>query len=319
MEVKGTVGSLFNAQGYPLEAKEYKKIKLVGEGAYASVYMAECTKMDGKTEIVSAKVSQVENQEEISDTTCEILVLSLTECPALLHKLASFVNIDDTLDIKESWIITQYAKFGSCKQLMSNFPTGLDPYVVGYILRNTLQALCYLHKDSLSIAHRDVKAANILLFENGDCKLADFGVCKCYNEKEQVHSCVGSPYWMAPEVLQKLPSNLKSDIWSLGILAIELLFNYVPHYNKHPIKAMMEIHNGDNAYYKNLCTSVMDELADERKFELMHIPESFKLFVKDCCNVNPLLRPSASSLLNHKFIKKYGKKLSNTDIVRSLE
>merc|ERR1719229_1061357 len=96
------------------------------------------------------------------------------------------------------------------------------------VMRETLRGLMYLHSNKL--IHRDIKSGNILLNRKGQCKLADFGISKAFeNTINAAKTVIGTPYWMAPEVFTDGKYNTKADIWSLGITAIEMAVGKPPH------------------------------------------------------------------------------------------
>jgi serine/threonine-protein kinase OSR1/STK39 len=141
---------------------------------------------------------------------------------------------------RQMWLVMPLLAGGSCNNVMRTRQNGSgfeDEGIIAYILRETARAIRYFH-DNMQI-HRDLKAGNILL--SGDAKvfLSDFGVAAPLRDDKLRRTFVGTPCWMAPEVLEQSGGyDYKADIWSFGITAIELAYGEAPYQRLHPLKVM---------------------------------------------------------------------------------
>uniref|UniRef100_A0A2P2MQP3 Protein kinase domain-containing protein n=1 Tax=Rhizophora mucronata TaxID=61149 RepID=A0A2P2MQP3_RHIMU len=270
---------------FPVSAKDYKLYEEVGEGVSASVYRALCIPLN---EIVAIKVLDLEKcNNDLDGIRREVQTMSLIDHPNVLRAHCSFTAGHSL------WVVMPYMAGGSCLHIMkSAHPDGFEEPVIATLLRETLKALVYLHGQGH--IHRDVKAGNILIDSNGAVKLADFGVSACMfdtgDRQRSRNTFVGTPCWMAPEVMQQLHGyDFKADIWSFGITALELAHGHAPFSKYPPMKVLlMTLQNAPPG---------LDYERDKRFSKL------FKEMVAACLVKDPKKRPTSEKLLKHHFFK----------------
>ncbi|BBH00414.1 Protein kinase superfamily protein [Prunus dulcis] len=239
-------------------------------------------------EIVAIKVLDLEKcSNDLDGIRREVHTMTLINHQNLLRAHCSFTAGHSL------WVVMPYMAGGSCLHIMkSAYPEGFEEPVIATLLHEVLKALVYLHAHGH--IHRDVKAGNILIDSNGAVKLGDFGVSACMfdtgDRQRTRNTFVGTPCWMAPEVMQQLHGyDFKADIWSFGITALELAHGHAPFSKYPPMKVLlMTLQNAPPG---------LDYERDKR------FSKSFKEMVAACLVKDPKKRPTSEKLLKHHFFK----------------
>jgi len=196
-------------------------VKQIGLGAQGKVFLA--IQSHTQMEVAIKQVPVVKMKKEVClDILNEIEIVSKLKSPYITHYYNSYLK-DSTM-----WIVMEYCGGGSIADILGVASNGLEEEEISEILTQVLRGLTYLH--GVSTIHRDIKAGNILLGSKGMAKLADFGISARLDEQSKKRDSVnGTPYWMAPEVIQGENYDTKADIWSLGITAIEMAEGQPPY------------------------------------------------------------------------------------------
>lgn len=215
--------------------KDYQLGDCLGKGAFGSVFRALNM---GTGETVAVKQVKLADlpKSDLRVMTLEIDLLKNLDHPNIV-KYRGFVKSTESLNI-----ILEYCENGSLHSISKSF--GKFPEnLVGIYMSQVLHGLLYLHEQG--VIHRDIKGANILTTKHGLVKLADFGVATRTTSFSE-SSVVGTPYWMAPEVIELSGATTASDIWSLGCTVIELLNGKPPYHKLQPMHALFRIVNDDH-------------------------------------------------------------------------
>ncbi|XP_064825313.1 serine/threonine-protein kinase 4-like isoform X2 [Oncorhynchus masou masou] len=250
-------------------------LEKLGEGSYGSVFKANYKETG---EIVAIK--QVPVESDLQEIIKEISIMQQCNSPHVVRYYGSYFKNSDL------WIVMEYCGAGSVSDIIRLRNKTLTEDEIATIVQSTLKGLEYLH--FMRKIHRDIKAGNILLNAEGQAKLADFGVAgQLTDTMAKRNTVIGTPFWMAPEVIQEIGYNCVADIWSLGITAIEMAEGKPPYADIHPMRAIFMIPTNPPPTFRN--PDLWSEL--------------FQEFVSQCLVKNPENRATATQLLQHPFIK----------------
>ncbi|XP_075997894.1 STE20-like serine/threonine-protein kinase isoform X2 [Genypterus blacodes] len=208
----------------------------LGDGAFGKVYKAQ-NKQNGT--LAAAKVIDTKTEDELEDYMVEIDILASCDHHHIVKLLDAFYYEG------KLWILIEFCAGGAVDAIMLELERPLTEPQIRVVCKQTLEALVYLHENK--VIHRDLKAGNILLSLEGDVKLADFGVsAKNTKTLQRRDSFIGTPYWMAPEVVmcetsKDRPYDYKADIWSLGVTLIELAQVEPPNHEMNPMRVLLKI------------------------------------------------------------------------------
>jgi hypothetical protein len=257
----------------------YRNYKKIGEGAAGEVFVATNSKTNERVAIKKMTITG----DNMKLLCTELKMMKDSHHPNIVDYIDSFIVDDNQL-----WVIMEYMDGGCLTDVLEQFETvKMTESQIARVCFETLKALSYIH--SRHRIHRDIKSDNILLNMKGDVKLADFGYAAQLTQQQQKRrTVVGTPYWMAPELIRGHDYGVKVDIWSLGIMVMEMAEGEPPYMEYPPLRALFLI-----------TTKGIPPLKEPNKWS----PEFLDFYAK-CLEKDADKRPDANELLRHPFLKK---------------
>ena len=267
------------------KSQDLNILKLLGEGSFGAVYKS-VHKPTGAVVAVKVIPNAGGTASEDEKIKGEIDILSRCDSPYIVGYCECFIK-PPTDKPGEMWIVMEYCEGGSVTDLIEASNGHLPEDCVSAVCASIVLGLEYLHGVA-NVCHRDIKCGNVLLTSDGHVKLADFGVsAELTNTMNKRKTVVGSPYWMAPEVIRESHYDGRADVWSLGITLVEMAEGAPPHSNLHPLRAIFVIP-----------TKPAPTLSDPDNWS----PEMLD-FVRCCCQKDPSQRHDSALLSSHPFVK----------------
>ena len=274
----------------------FEIINKIGKGSSSYVFKA-LNKNDKK--IYAIKQSLSHDDDELLKNEIKVYQKFNNNCP-YIAKFYDYFRANNMNDKTCLCMQIEYCQYGSIRDIIKRGKReniSINELEISSIIYMVLQSLVFIHKNNL--IDRDIKGRNILVNTEGMVKLCDFGICKIYHKDNMKHLRGGSPYWMAPEVLNKEEYDQTIDIWALGITCIELAENEPPFFNLSPKEVM-----------KQIIKSPPKGLNNKSKWS-----NEFNDFISRCLTVDRFKRPSAEELLKHDFIKMIDRKNLNRKLL----
>ena len=273
---------------------DFEAVQLLGCGGFGQVF--EIVHTPTNKHYAGKLISDIDEQ-SMKDINKEVEIMKVIDSP---NAVKFYGIIKFPKSNPHYMIIMDYCDRGSIRDIMDYNDIILNEDQISFVLHDLLCALSALHT-KYKIIHRDIKAANILMSSDYSIKITDFGVSRKLENTVHTISSIGTPYWMAPEVVLSEKYSFPVDIWSVGATAIELAEGAPPYFEFPPTRAMNEIvGNGFPGFRNN--SQISAELKD---------------FIYKCMAYKSEARPTADQLLTHPFIRKC-EKLNRKDVFEDI-
>ncbi|KAI8336502.1 kinase-like domain-containing protein [Blakeslea trispora] len=271
----------------------YTELTLIAEGESGPIFAA---KHVTSKRMVAIKQISATAQEKMSKIRNELTTMKMSRHPNVVEFVGCYRHE------KDIWVVMEYMDVSLADIISLDEGPRMREEQIARIARDILRGLCRMHR--LNRIHRDIRSDNILLNTRGEVKLADFGHCAQLSKTHpERNSIVGTPYWMAPEVIKGFNYNAKVDIWSLGVALIEMMQGNPPYVEHPPLKALFLI-----------ASNGLPPLEQPDQWS-----DKFKDFLKLCTTQNAQERPEAEALLKHPFLSSVGTAEDIIELIHRLE
>ena len=276
---------------WPNSKDDYRLDDILGRGATANVYKAHCPPRNEDCVVKRVVLEK-----------CHICMTELNNevCNLRMCNHRNIVKYHTSFIVRnELWLVMGIQKAGSLfdiityKWQVTNCKNGVfDEVTIATVLKEILKGLEYLH--SSGYMHRDIKSSNILVGNDGSVKICDFGLSTFLGTKNNlIYKAVGTPYWMAPEVILKTCGyNSKADIWAVGIIGLEMITGFPPNHLETPVRVLLITR-------QNEALTVDSVSFEVNQYKIYS--EKFRNFLTKCLQKDPALRSPATELLSHTF------------------
>jgi len=271
--------SLTDLVSDPSHKDNYTNLNKIGEGAAGEVFVAN---MVDRNEQVAIKTMTITNDNKKLLCT-EINFMKSSTHENIVEYIEAFIS-----DGNKLWVVMELMDGGCLTDVLEQYPAGihLSEYQIAHVCLQTLKSLAYIH--ACHRIHRDIKSDNILLNSRGEVKVADFGyAAQLTEQKKNRQTVVGTPYWMAPELIRGHDYGTGVDVWSLGIMLMEMLEGEPPYMEFPPLRALFLI-----------TTKGIPPLQDQGRWS----PPLLDFYSK-CLEKEVDKRPSAATLLEHPYLQ----------------